>query len=270
MSKHKNRYEKLIEAIFFLHYKQGSVEVYFSRQEIIELAGKIGVAKPSNIGDILYTFRYRAALPESIQKTASQGMEWTISPAGRGKYKFRQTSESLQIGPNELLKTYRLPDATPGLISRYSLTDEQALLAKVRYNRLVDIFTRLTCYSMQNHLRSTVRHLGQVEVDELYVGIDNNGAHYIIPVQAKGGNDRLTIVQIAQDIALCAEKFPNLICRPIATQFTRDDIIVMYEFEANENESRMITEQHYSLVAPQELSEEELLAYRQISRGPHG
>ncbi len=61
-----------------------------------------------------------------------------------------------------------------------SFTDEQALLATVRYNRLTDIFTGVTCYSLQNHLRTTVRGVGQVETDELYVGVDRLGKHYAI------------------------------------------------------------------------------------------
>jgi len=49
--------------------------------------------------------------------------------------------------PNPLLSETKIPDATPGIIDMYALTDEQALLAKVRYNRLVDVFTGVTCYS---------------------------------------------------------------------------------------------------------------------------
>ena len=31
--------------------------------------------------------------------------------------------------------------ATPGIVAKYAFNDEQALFAKVRYNRLVDVFT---------------------------------------------------------------------------------------------------------------------------------
>ncbi len=41
----------------------------------------------------------------------------------------------------------------------------------------------------------------------------------MFPVQAKGGRDRMSTVQIEQDIALCAEKFPRLVCRPLGAQF---------------------------------------------------
>jgi len=86
-------------------------------------------------------------------------------------------------------------------------------------------------YSLQNHLRTTVKGIGQVESDELYVGLDRRGCHYVLPIQAKGGRDRLGAVQIEQDIALCAEKFPALLCRPLAAQFMDDEVIALFELE---------------------------------------
>ena len=72
-----------------------------------------------------------------------------------------------------------IPDATPELIRAYALDDEQALLAIVRYNRLIDTFLGLTTYSLQNHLRTTVQGMGQIEIDELYIGLDKHGCHYV-------------------------------------------------------------------------------------------
>lgn len=100
----------------------------------------------------------------------------------------------VNIIPAEGLVITKIPEATPGVIAKYALDDEQALLAKLRYNRLIDIFTGITCYSLQNHLRTTVSNLGQVETDEVYIGIDSRGAHYVLPVQAKGGRDKLGLV----------------------------------------------------------------------------
>ena len=84
----------------------------------------------------------------------------------------------MNIAPNKLLAETKIPDATPGVITMYALGDEQALLAKLRYNRLIDIFTGVACYSLQSHLRTTVPNIGQVETDEIYIGIDRRGAHY--------------------------------------------------------------------------------------------
>lgn len=159
----------------------------------------------------------------------------------------------------------KVPDATPGLVTRYSMDDEQSLLARIRYNRLIDIFTGLTCYSLQNHLRTSIPTLGQIETDEIYVGVDHTGCHFVLPVQAKGGRDKLSIVQIEQDMALCAVRFPALICRAIGAQFVSDGSIVLFEFESSESGVAKRIERHYHLVPPEDLTEEDLSRYRATS-----
>jgi hypothetical protein len=156
----------------------------------------------------------------------------------------------------------KVPDATPGIISKYAFSDEQALLAKVRYNRLVDIFSGVACYSLQSHLRTTVPGMGQVESDEIYVGVDKKGAHYVFPIQAKGGKDKLNIVQIEQDFAVCAAKFPLLVCRPIAAQFMSEGVIALFEFESGQDGITIASERHYKLVAAKEVSDADLQTYR--------
>ena len=165
--------------------------------------------------------------------------------------------------PNVNMAATKVPDSTPGIVAKYAFNDEQALLAKVRYNRLVDIFSGVVCYSLQNHLRTTVQEMGQVETDELYVGVDKKGIHYVFPVQAKGGTDKLSIVQIEQDFAVCARKFPSLLCRPVAAQFMKDSVIALFEFEQYDAGVSISSEKHYKLVPPDEVTESDLVSYRQ-------
>jgi hypothetical protein len=187
-----------------------------------------------------------------------------IKPAGRSKYVFSLTAFS-SVTPRPNLRRTKIPESTPGIIEKYALSDEQALLAMIRYNRLIDIFTSLTCYSLQSHLRTFVKDLGQVETDEVYVGLDNRGVHYVIPVQAKGSSDNIGVIQIEQDLAMCHVKFPNLVPIPIAAQFLEDDGIALFSFESQDGEIVISKERHYSLVAPEELTEEELIKYRTTS-----
>lgn len=212
--KRQNIYLSIIEKIFRSKYKPGMREVDFEREDIIKFGKQLKINLPKNLGDLIYSFRYRAALPDSIKKHAPKGETWIIRLAGRAKYRFVLVPDKPLL-PNENMTATKIPDSTPGIVAKYAFNDEQALLAKVRYNRLVDIFTGVACYSLQNHLRTAIPDLGQVETDEIYVGVDKKGAHYIFPVQAKGGSDKLSIVQIEQDFAVCAEKAPTLICRPI-------------------------------------------------------
>jgi hypothetical protein len=255
-----NRYAQIIEHIFWSKYSEGSKGIDFTRAEFDDTAKLLGVVSPKNLGDILYSFKFRTSLPAKILKTAPAGKEWVILNVGRGKYRF-ELRTTITILPNKLLAVTKVPDSTPGLFARYALNDEQALLTKLRYNRLVDIFTGITCYTLQNHLRTTVPQVGQVETDELYVGIDKRGAHYIFPIQAKSRKDRIGAVQIEQDFALCRHKFVSLICRPLAAQFISDDVIAMFAFEVGENGLAISSEKHYRLVQPSDLTAEELEGY---------
>src|SRR5438046_1149935 len=120
-----NRYSQIIEAIFFKHYSKKKREVSFSRTEIPEMASKLGIELPKNFGDILYSFRYRTTLPQSIIAKAPEGFQWIIRPVGIARYKFVLVKQPHFI-PSELLTQTKIPDATPGVISKYAMTYAQA------------------------------------------------------------------------------------------------------------------------------------------------
>ena len=147
--------QQIIDKIFAARHRPGLQEVTFTRDDLISAAAALGARRPKNLGDIVYSLRYRVPLPDSIRQTAPQGREWAIFPGGNAVYTLRTVPFNL-IEPRKGLRTIRLPDATPGVISKYSLTDEQALLARVRYNRLLDVFTGLACYPLQSHLRTSI------------------------------------------------------------------------------------------------------------------
>ncbi|MDE0507924.1 MAG: endonuclease [Gammaproteobacteria bacterium] len=261
MAKKLNRYQALIEKIFFDHYREDANEFEFLRDELENAAVILGFARVKNIGDVTYSFRYRNALPESILATQPDEREWIIEGAGKSKYRFKLV-EKTRIAPRDELIVIEIPDATPELIRAYALDDEQALLAIVRYNRLIDTFLGLTTYSLQNHLRTTVKGTGQIEIDELYIGLDKRGCHYVIPVQAKGGKDQIGIVQATQDIRFTKQKFPGMRCRAIAAQFMDAQIIVLFELTLQDDEIKVVEERHYKLVPAKKINQEAIRDYR--------
>ncbi len=256
----QSRYSAIIAKIFFAKYAKGKEELTFKRADLEQAASELGLELPKNLGDVIYSVRYRTALPKRILKTQPQGKEWVIEGRGRALYCFRLVTEN-RIVPNKQLAAIKVPDATPEIVSCYALSDEQALLAKVRYNRLLDIFLGLATYSLQNHLRTTVRNLGQVEIDEIYVGIDKRGAHFVLPVQAKGGSDQLSAVQAKQDIACCQEKFPHMECRAISAQFVSTDLIALFELALVDDVVKIVEEKHYRLVASDQITTDDLRTY---------
>ena len=256
-----NRYQALIGKIFFDGYVEGQQSFEFQRDELISGAVALGIDLPKNLGDVIYSVRFRTPLPPEILATQPPGMEWIIEGAGRSAYRFRLVPIN-RIVPRADLVRIAIPDATPELIRAYALDDEQALLAIVRCNRLIDTFLGLTTYSLQNHLRTTVKGIGQIEIDELYIGLDKRGCHYVIPVQAKGGKDQIGIVQTTQDIRFVEQKFPGLRARAIAAQFMDGDVVALFELALVDDEVRVVEERHYRLVPARDLDRDAIRTYR--------
>ena len=256
-----NRYKLLIEKMFVDRYKPGDAEVRWLRDDMISAAKLLGVDLPKNLGDVIYSVRYRTPMPDAVIAIQPFGKEWIIEGDGRAAYKFCLVTLN-RILPNPSLITIQIPDSTPELIRAYAFDDEQALLAIVRYNRLIDTFLGLTTFSLQNHLRTTVARIGQIEIDELYLGIDRNGCHYAIPVQAKGGKDQISVVQTKQDIAWVQQKFPGMRCRAISAQFMSDERVAMFELALQDDTIKVVDEKHYKLVPASALDRQAILNYR--------
>jgi hypothetical protein len=261
LPKKENRYSQILESVFASGYEAGAREVLFARTDLERAAESIGIALPKNLGDLIYSFRFRVALPQVIVDYAPDGHEWIIRGRGKAQYSFVAVPNQVRVRPRDGLITTKIPDATPEIIRAAALGDEQALLALVRYNRLLDVFFGITTYSLQNHLRTTVKGIGQVEVDEVYVGLDRHGVQYILPVQAKGGTDEIGLTQIEQDLGVCAEKWPHMVARPVAVQFMDDDKIAMFELGLQENQVAVVREAHYRLVSYTEITNEDRALY---------
>ena len=106
--KEANRYTRILEAIFARHYKKGVSEIDFQRTEFSQVAEELGIILPKNLGDVLYSFRYRILLPKSISSKAPKGYEWIIRPAGKGKYKLVIVKQSV-VAPSRILAETKIP-----------------------------------------------------------------------------------------------------------------------------------------------------------------
>jgi hypothetical protein len=257
------RYKQIIEAVFQRYWKKGKTEFAFEREELRQVCEKLKIEAPKNLGDIVYTFRYRQDLPKTILDTQPKDRGWLILGDGDARYRFR-LNKLTHIWPTNGLLVRKIPDATPEIIASYALSDEQALLAKVRYNRLIDLFLGVTAYSLQNHLRTKIPNYGQIEIDELYVGLDSRGAQYIIPVQAKGGTDTLGAIQTIQDVTFCQteKRYKDCITRAVSAQFLADDTIALFETTFDGNEVSIVRERHYKLTQSDAITSSDLKTYR--------
>lgn len=255
-----NRYGKLVSRVFWRGYSEGCESIPFVRSDLERAATEEGIALPKNLGDVIYSFRFRGNLPPDILATQRNGREWIIELAGRSKYRFVMARMNRILPRSDLAET-KLPDATPELIGRNALSDEQSLLAKTRYNQLIGTFLGVTAYSLQNHLRTTAPNGAQIEIDEVYLAVDKFGRQFVVPVQAKRGSDSHGTVQTSQDIAWCRKKFPHFICRPVSVQFMSSDKIAMFELTEEDGEIKIAEERHYHLVPANKITKHDLESY---------
>ena len=258
-------YSRIIEHVFTKKYKTGAKVVPFKREDLASGAQAVGVPVPKNLGDIVYSFRFRAKMPAAILAATPKGKQWVIKGEGDALYSFT-LFDGANIEPRKDQEPIKLPAATPEIVRKHTRSEEQALLAVVRYNRLIDIFLGVTAYSLQSHLRTKVASIGQMEIDELYVGVNKEGAQYIIPVQAKGGSDKQGISQILQDHEFCKIEFPNLVSRLIAASFVQDSDdqvqVAMMELVVTQTAVKVRQERQYLLTEGSKITDVDLKSYR--------
>lgn len=135
MPRPPSRQSQIVTAVFFDRYSPGDTSIEFSRQDLHDTCVKHGIVPLANVGDgALYSYRYRTKLPREILDTQPEGKEWVILGRGISLYEFKLVSAN-NILPNTNLVSTKIPESTPEIIKRYAFSDEQALLARIRYNR---------------------------------------------------------------------------------------------------------------------------------------
>jgi hypothetical protein len=225
-------YDQVICETFRRIYKPDTKTLHFAKDELVRVCQDLGIVI-NNIPDIPYHYRTgRSDLPGEILETGN----WVIEGVGKGKYAFVRLERAPYIHVPDDLYVTEIPEAAPDIVLKYGGEDEQAILTKIRYNRLIDIFLSITAYHLQGHVRSSVQDIGQVEIDDLYVGVDTEGRWYVIPVEAKsvGPKERLGVIQIRQMILFAKQYYGELALRPVGVKPLADGSYVLLEFDAKE------------------------------------
>ncbi|MBC8448876.1 MAG: endonuclease [Chloroflexi bacterium] len=237
-------YDQVINRVFeSLHAGHEDVNrLPFSKSDVERAVSDLGLSI-KNIPDIVYTYRSgRSQLPQAILTHRN----WAIEGVGKGKYAFTRLTRSPYVDIPTDVEIVHILDATPQLVLKYQGTDEQGFLARIRYNRLIDTFTALTAYHIQGHFRTTISDVGQVEIDDLYIGIDTDGHGFVLPIEAKGESprDQLGVIQIIQMVRFARQYFADLIVRPIGVKIMPDGSYMFLEFNDSDDANLVATKRY--------------------------
>ncbi|MCB8943872.1 MAG: hypothetical protein H6658_08955 [Ardenticatenaceae bacterium] len=245
-------YDQVIIRVFESVFVANADHLPFSKADIERAIRELGLQLSTrNVPDIVYTYRSgRSDLPEFIMQYGS----WAIEGKGKSKYAFRKLACSPYFDIPSDIEITKIPDATPQIVLKYQSSDEQAILARIRHNRLLDIFTSLTTYHLQGHFRTAVAETGQIEIDDLYIGLDTDGNGFILPIEAKvdSAKDQLGVIQVTQMVRFAKAQFPDLMVRPIGLKLLSDGSYMFLEFTAVADPNQIATKRYKRYLLVQE------------------
>jgi len=227
--------DRIMVQLFIDKYNLGSDEMSFTLDDVRAVASEKSISL-RNPADFIYQYRARRALPEQILKLGN----WILTGVGKGKYLLKKIDYSPHF-------EYEIPDdivviknTTPERVKPFLRNDEMSSLTKLRYCETISHFTSLTCSEIQTHYRSFVKGVGQVEIDEFYVGESEKG-RWLIPLEAKSNvdTDRLGRVQISQMVSAMKQDFPNEKRRILALKDIGNDEYLIFELTNSTDPSQI-------------------------------
>jgi hypothetical protein len=238
------KYRRIIEWVFEKRVEELEKEVEGSalnedipfHRDDIEEAMKVLDISVGNVPDIPYAYRSRRPLPEKLSQHGYSAIIIDDTREGEDPtYMFTKRNQLISV-PEVVDETHRTSvSVLPEAVRPYIGEDEQGVLTQVRYAGLLDKFTELETYHLTSHLRFRVRGR-EAELDDLYVGEDEDGDHHALAVEAKGEGETLNRNQLIRNTRGIENKsqYPDSV-RTIAVKLHEGDIY-LFEFNVHEQD----------------------------------
>ena len=232
------KYEPIIKWVFETQAKEYGTEeeIPFSRSHIEDAMEDLDISV-GNVPDIPYAYRSRRPLPDEIAEYGYTAVIIDDTREGEDPtYMFTKMEQLIPI-PEVVDQTHQTSTSVlPEAVRKYIGKNEQGVLTQVRYAGLLDDFTGLDTYHLQSHLRMRVKGR-EAELDDLYVGVDDDGDHHALVVEAKGVGETLNRNQLIRNTRGIKEKsrYPDSV-QTLAVKLD-DGFFYLFEFEGIEDDA---------------------------------
>ncbi|WP_232688576.1 hypothetical protein [Halobacterium zhouii] len=227
------KYEPVIKWVFRKQAEEYGTEeeIPFHRDHIDEAMEALDISV-GNPPDIPYAYRSRRPLPDEISEYGYTAVIIDDKREGEDPtYMFTKTEQLIPV-PEVVDETHQTSTAVlPEAVRQYIGKDEQGALTQVRYAGLLDDFTGYEAFHLQSHMRMRVRGR-EAELDDLYVGVDDDGNHHALAVEAKGEGETLNRNQLIRNTRGIEEKsnYPDSV-RTLAVKLDEDGYFYLFEFD---------------------------------------
>lgn len=235
------KYEDTIVQVFENKLDDGyntEEEIPFDREDLQRAMDELDI-NVRNVPDIPYAYRSRRSLPDQIEQYGYNAiiLDDTIEGAD-ATYLFTKREQLIHI-PNTVDGRHQTSVADlPEPVRNYIGKDEQGVLTQVRYTGLLDDFTGLNAYHLQSHMRMRVNNR-EAELDDLYVGVDEEGNHHALAVEAKGVGETLNKNQLIRNTRGIEQKsqYPDSV-QTLAVKLDDDGYFYLFEFSVFEEDDQ--------------------------------
>lgn len=232
-----SKYAKVIEHVF--EQKAGKFgtndEIPFHRDDLEAAMEELDISV-ANVPDIPYAYRSRRELPDSLQEHGYTAVILDDSREGEDPtYMFTKEEQLIKVPETADKAVQTSLDNLPDAVQPYISKDEQGVLTQVRYADLIDEFTGLDCYHLVSHLRMRVSGR-EAELDDLYIGVDEDGNNHGLAVEAKGEGETLNKNQLIRNTRGIRQKnqYPDSV-RTLAVKLHENGSFYLFEFDLNED-----------------------------------
>lgn len=201
-------------------------ELPFSQSDLRQAAVALG-EEAANFPDLPYNLRSRSPLPPEILQAGYT----TIAIRGRGRYALVTAEDKVEV-PADTPVVEVSTASVPAAIRDILRADEQSVLSAMRYLDLVSAFLGRQAHHLQGHLRTTGSLGQQVEADDIWVAEAETpeGQRTVLPVEAKGPQERLGRHQMISTIDAVLKKIPGLPVVPLAAHLEGTGLLLLVEF----------------------------------------
>ena len=249
MSKKKIDSDALVEQLFHQGYREGVQRIPFYTKDLGALSQPLGGASIEEIESILEGFENKSnRLPASIRRTQPAGAKWFVCKITEETFEFRLLP-IIDTTPRSGLGTTDILDATPNIVTDNIVSTRHLLSVTIRYNRLVDSFLGIDTHLFKSYSGTSTEDTSDPKIDDLYLGTDEAGKDYAVPVLVETANQKIHRQQIDSSFALCRKILPNLACVAVVARFFGNSNIALLKFKQQDGTAVISEERHYRLMS---------------------
>ena len=232
-----SKYARVIEHVFEQQAAEYGTtdDIPFHRDDLEAAMDALDISV-ANVPDIPYAYRSRRELPDALQEYGYTAVILDDTREGEDPtYMFTKKEQLIPVPEtaDQVIETSM--EQLPAAVRPYISKDEQGVLTQVRYADLIDEFTGLDCFHLVSHLRMRVSGR-EAELDDLYIGVDDDGVNHALAVEAKGEGETLNKNQLIRNTRGIKQKgqYPDSV-RTLAVKLHKDGSFYLFEFDLEDN-----------------------------------